>query len=235
MGIWCIDKSTFFRHQRELLFPSIKTVWSRQQMNLIGLLRARGDGIVLGGDGRADSMGHSAKYGTYTCIELLWNCIVDIHIETSSEVGGSYHMELEGLKRSLDLLTDWLDVNTLVTDRHRQIAKYIRENHNSIVHLFDIWHVSKAVSKKLEAAAKLKGCEELRPWIRSIINHLYWSAMSTPPGQGHVIVAKWVSVVNHISNIHVHSNQHFNVCLHGPLEGENANKQWVRVGEKSFA
>ena len=32
---------------------------------MIGLLRARNDRIVLGGDGRADSAGHSAKYGTY--------------------------------------------------------------------------------------------------------------------------------------------------------------------------
>ena len=62
MGLWTIEKTTFFRHQKELLFPAIKTAWERQQQTLIGLFRARNDRIVLGGDGRADSAGHSAKY-----------------------------------------------------------------------------------------------------------------------------------------------------------------------------
>ena len=38
MGLWTLEKTTFFRHQRELLFPAIKTVWERQQQTLIGLL-----------------------------------------------------------------------------------------------------------------------------------------------------------------------------------------------------
>lgn len=233
MRLWGIEKSTFFRHQRELLFPSIKRVWQRHQETLIGLLSARGDGIVIGGDGRADSMGHCAKYGTYTCIELLWNCIVDVRVVSSSEVGGSYHMELEGLKRSLNHLRQWLEIKTLVTDRHRQIAKWIRENYSTILHLYDIWHVAKAVGKKLEAAAKLRDCEDIRPWIQSIVNHLYWSAVTSNPGQGELIVAKWSSVINHVINKHKHNNVLFPECLHGVLEGRESRKKWIRPGSKS--
>ena len=233
MRLWGIEKSTFFRHQKELLFPAINSVWNRHQQNLIGLLRARNDGVVIGGDGRADSMGHCAKYGTYTCIELLWNCIIDIKLVTSSEVGGSYHMELEGLKRSLEYLSEWLDIKKIVTDRHRQIAKWMRENHSGILHLYDIWHVAKGVGKKLEAAAKLKECQDIRPWIQSIVNHLYWSAISTTPGEGEVIVAKWASVINHVMNIHKHNNPHFSSCMHGQLEGREARKKWLQRGSKS--
>ena len=36
--------------------------------------------LVLGGDGRADSPGHSAKYGTYSLLELLCNKIIDFRL-----------------------------------------------------------------------------------------------------------------------------------------------------------
>ena len=51
-------------------------------------------------------MGPCAKYGIYTCMELNWNCILDIQLITSTEVGGSYHMELAGLQKSLNQLSD---------------------------------------------------------------------------------------------------------------------------------
>ena len=56
---------------------------------------------MIGGDGRADSPGHSAKFGAYTAMELR---VIDIQLVQSNEVGCSYHMELEGLKRTVDML-----------------------------------------------------------------------------------------------------------------------------------
>ena len=53
-------------------------------------------------------------------------------------------MEKEGLIRSLACLKDHdLDVNVLITDSHRQIAKYVREEHPDIQHRYDVWHVAK--------------------------------------------------------------------------------------------
>ncbi|KAK7889099.1 hypothetical protein WMY93_024659 [Mugilogobius chulae] len=48
---------------------------------------------------RADSPGHSAKYGSYTIMELESEKILDIQLVQSNEVGGSFYMEKEGLKR----------------------------------------------------------------------------------------------------------------------------------------
>jgi len=31
----------------------------------------------------------------------------------------------------------------LVTDRHVQIKKYLREEHQEIKHYFDVWHIAK--------------------------------------------------------------------------------------------
>ena len=53
-------------------------------------------------------------------------------------------MEKEGLNRVLEFLKEKdLQVGTLVTDRHQQITKWIREHHTNVKHYFDVWHVAK--------------------------------------------------------------------------------------------
>ncbi len=47
-------------------------------------------GLVLGGDGRADSPGHSAKFGSYTMMELKKRIVLDLQlVQISSEY--AYH------------------------------------------------------------------------------------------------------------------------------------------------
>lgn len=36
-----------------------------------------------------------------------------------------------------------LTIDKMVTDRHRQLAKYIREIMPAIIHMYDVWHVAK--------------------------------------------------------------------------------------------
>ena len=58
----------------------------------------------------------------------------------------SYHMEKEGLVRAVDFIEgQGLDIGVLVTDRHRQIAKWVRENMSSTDHRYDIWHLAKGM------------------------------------------------------------------------------------------
>ena len=54
-------------------------------------------------------------------------------------------MELEGLKRAVNrLVLAGVNIGTVVTDRHLQISKWIRENMPSgTIHLYDVWHVAK--------------------------------------------------------------------------------------------
>jgi len=64
----------------------------------------------------------------------------------SNEVGGSTYMEKAGLTRSIDLLeANKLHVDVLITDRHPQIQKYVRESKPSIAHYYDVWHVAKGM------------------------------------------------------------------------------------------
>ena len=52
-------------------------------------------------------------------------------------------MEGEGLARSLQWIQTFVAVDTLITDRHVSIKKYLHDQHPNIEHLFDIWHVAK--------------------------------------------------------------------------------------------
>lgn len=40
--------------------------WKSYQKKMLDNIKSMGSGVVLAGDGRHDSMGHSAKYGAYT-------------------------------------------------------------------------------------------------------------------------------------------------------------------------
>ena len=55
-----------------------------------------------------------------------------------------------------------LKVSVFVSDRHRGIAKLIREVCKETTHYYDIWHVAPSVTKKLLAASKEKGCEIIK-------------------------------------------------------------------------
>ena len=49
--------------------------------------------MTLAGDGRCDSPGHSAKYGTYTVLDVKSNKIVDFKVVSVCEVKNSNAME----------------------------------------------------------------------------------------------------------------------------------------------
>ncbi|KAM7298078.1 hypothetical protein ISCGN_018707 [Ixodes scapularis] len=151
MGIACFCYKTFFIIQKAFLLPAIEKVWNKHQLELVSA--AAGRQLVIAGDGRADSPGHSAKYGTYTMLDVEDNKVLHVETVQSNETGGSYHMELEGLRRSLDIFeAHSLVVAVLVTDRHPQLSAWLEREHPDICHLFDCWHVAKEYVGELMAA-----------------------------------------------------------------------------------
>ena len=74
-----ISKVTYFRHQN-YLHPAIHNIWEKNQTLLLSKLVKKQQGLVLGGDGRSERPGHSAKYGSYSILELNTNKIVDIKL-----------------------------------------------------------------------------------------------------------------------------------------------------------
>ncbi|XP_051950019.1 uncharacterized protein LOC127620809 isoform X2 [Xyrauchen texanus] len=218
-------------HQRRYTIPVIVQAWQNDQAKNFSDLRAMDGGLVLAGDCRSNSPGHCAKYGSYSLIEDRVNKVVDVQLVQSSEVPNSSWCELEGLKRSVGLLRGKdLHLATLITDRHRQVAKWVREelSPEGTRHYFDVCHIAKSLGKALDAASK--ECDQLQLWRPAIVNHLYWTAASTPDGNPAVMEAKWKSLVNHIQDIHDHDTPAFSSCAHGPLDGDQRNKEWLDPG-----
>ena len=79
MNIACITDRAYYIHQKEYLEPAVISVWDTKQAELLAQCRASGNPLTIGGDGRADSPGHSAKYGSYGIIDLSSNKV--IHLE----------------------------------------------------------------------------------------------------------------------------------------------------------
>lgn len=138
-------------------------------------------------------------------------------------------MELKGAQDSFTFLERaGIEIATFISDRHRGIAKWIKENRPNTTHFFDIWHLAKSIGKKLLKIGKESGCEVIVKWQKSIRNHLHWCAISTKTGFQELIIAKWKSLLRHISNKHKkHPESLFKQCLHGKL----TRKHWIKVGK----
>eukprot|EP00057_Strongylocentrotus_purpuratus_P012939 XP_011667413.1 PREDICTED: uncharacterized protein LOC105439756 [Strongylocentrotus purpuratus] len=216
MNLKAISVNTFLGYQRDYFQPAIIRVMKKEQTKLIRDI-PEGEQLILGGDGRADSPGHSAKYGSYVLMDLKTSKIMDMQLVQSNEVTSSNAMEKEGLVRGLTSLQEkGVEIESLVTDRHASVAKWMRENQPDIKHQYDVWHIAKGLKKKIKAVSKLKDCGVVGRWSRSIINRVYWCASSTPDGDGAVIVAKYKSILNHVRNLHDN---------HGDLSSQHVN-QW---------
>lgn len=82
------------------------------------------------------------------------------------------------------------------------------------------------IQKKINVLSKQKDCELALLWKKSIVNHVYWSASSTPDGDGEMMVAKYKSVFNHIRDVHEHEGV-FPRCQHAAVYPP---REWMREG-----
>lgn len=151
-----------------------------------------------------------------------------MELVTVTEVKNSNAMEKEGLVRGLKAMKDnGITVKELITDRHGEIRKYLRENEKKVKHSLDVWHVAKGLGKKLDKMGIKTGMEPVNLWKRSIRNHIYWVASSSADQTSEVMVAKWESVANHIQNKHRHTNPLYPRCEHKRLTGPDRKKKWM--------
>ncbi|XP_065895298.1 uncharacterized protein [Dysidea avara] len=149
MNIACITDRAYYIHQKEYLEPAVISVWDTKQAELLAQCRASGNPLTIGGDGRADSPGHSAKYGSYGIIDLSSNKVIHLELVQSNLVASSNHMEKEGLKNALQFLMEKsINIGALITDRHKQVTKFVSQSYPDIDHPFDVWHVAKGVKKE---------------------------------------------------------------------------------------
>ncbi|XP_074647484.1 uncharacterized protein LOC141903285 [Tubulanus polymorphus] len=189
---------SFFRYQQNFFHGAINWVWEVSRKTILDGLNGE---RLLGGDGRCDSMGHSAKFWSYSIMDIKAKKVVSLQLVQSNEVKNSNAMELEGLKRCTTELGN-IPVKAFISDMHLQIGKWIRTVWK-VSHYYDCWHVVKSITKKLEKLAKTKAFVDIQDWVKSLKYHLYWCVSSSPKDDKESIKKKWLSAVEHVQGVHV--------------------------------
>ena len=228
-----LGKTAFYNMQSNYLLPVVDRAWTDEKSKVLN--DAKVDGYInLNGDGRCDSPGYSAKYGTYTMMNDEAK-IVTFNLVQSTEVSSSNAMEKEGFERCLKEVEECVPIQRIATDWHISIASAMDKNHRHINHQYDVWHLAKSINKKLSKKAKLKGNEELAPWIKSITNHLWWCSSSCD-GNAEELIEKWKSVLYHITDKHTRTgNKIVHQCSHPSLtEEQKRKKKWLSPTSQAY-
>lgn len=125
LNVAFISERSFSRLQTTCAIPVVKELWENMKEKIWETLQ--GEAIVVAGDGRNDSPGHSAKYCVYTLMEHYLDIIVDLEVVDKRETGGSSAtMEKLALKRLIERAMKDLKVVDLVTDASSMIIALIR-------------------------------------------------------------------------------------------------------------
>ena len=104
--------------------------------------------ISISGDAHCDSPGYSAKYSTYSIMDIVSNQIIHFYVTHVGTVENSSRMEKAGLIDVLDKVKSLgVTVSLLTTDRHPQVSKYMRKERKDVKHQYDIWHFTKNIKK----------------------------------------------------------------------------------------
>lgn len=229
-----ISHTTFDKIQRQCLMPVVKHAWSTFQNVDLEKVRSANNLFRLAGDGRCDSPGFSAKYCTYSLLDIETQRVCMFVIVKVSETGSSSKMEVVGFRRCMNFLLDQgFEIAVLATDRHVQIRSIMGKEYSNTEHQFDVWHLTKSIKKKLVQKAKTKGCEHLSLWIKAVCNHLWWCA-SNCNGDKEFLEESWISICYHIVNVHTFDGKHITACAHEPISEElSLKKKWLEKDSKA--
>ena len=131
----------------------MNSFYKRYPRKIINICTTREESNCIG-DGRSDSPGCSAKYGTYGLMSTDLNKIADFFVVHVSTAGNSSRMEKKGLQTLLEKYSNSIKITTVTTDRHVQISSFLSREYPEVLHQFDVWHFGKSVKKTLSEIVK---------------------------------------------------------------------------------
>jgi len=137
-----MSHTTFYHVQRSNLIPVIMAAWKTHQQSLFTELHHSGEPLRLCGDGRMDSPGFSAKYCTYSLMDMTTDKILAFAVVDVTEAGGSSTNTFTFERCLQELLDNGFTVAVVTTDRHVQVRSLLNKKYPSIKHQFDVWHVA---------------------------------------------------------------------------------------------
>uniref|UniRef100_A0A803J2M4 THAP-type domain-containing protein n=1 Tax=Xenopus tropicalis TaxID=8364 RepID=A0A803J2M4_XENTR len=223
MSIPFFSHTTYYTYQKRYLFPAIDLAWIKEQELLKEEIADKA--VVLAGDGQFDSPGYSAKYCTYTMMDIMTKKILHFTIEQIFPGQSSGQMEGIAFKKCLSSLEKkGIDVRVMATDRHSCIRSMMKVTYPTINHQFDVWHICKSLVKKLTAASKKRKYKDIAHWIGPITNHLWWCSQTCDHNVDNLL-DKWRSVLYHIANKHTFRN----------LKTYKKYKKWITPSHPAYS
>ncbi|XP_052224091.1 uncharacterized protein LOC127839744 [Dreissena polymorpha] len=200
MNFKIMSSTSFHKIQRTYLISTVDEYWEKQQREVLSSFE--GHKLIVMGDGRNDSPGHSAQYCSYTMMEYDSKKFLTLRtLDKRSTDRKSTNMEKVGLEQAIQELTDNnIAVEEVVTDAHLGIGSIMKKKDPEIKHSHDIWHAAKNLGKRLGKIVKKKANQILIPWLKDIVNH-FWFACSKADSYEEFL-SIWRGVLHHITNKH---------------------------------
>lgn len=117
---WFDNYDPFFHSLQRLYFhPVIEDAWEESRREL---MKGVANGVILAGDGRMDSPGHSAQFCTYSLMDHDRKCVLSMQCIDVRQAKHSNDMERVGLLKAIDDLRRLgVKIGEVVTDGHIQI------------------------------------------------------------------------------------------------------------------
>ncbi|XP_044126121.1 uncharacterized protein LOC122920577 isoform X1 [Bufo gargarizans] len=229
LNLKSIDKSTYSKTQSMYLFPTINHHWKEEQKAVIQSVQERP--LCLAGDQQLDNPGFSARYSIYSMMDVASKKICSFSVQPVIPQVTLEDLEKIGFQKSMgELQTLNAEVEMIVTDRSVAIQELLKNNYPGIIHQLDLWHLSKSVGNEVLMAAKHKDCEILYEWVEAIRNHIWWSSCTCCKNPD-LLIEKWKSVLQHVTNVHEWGgNSDCKACHHPPLPEEVVNStNWLKI------
>lgn len=226
------SKATYHTYLNKFIYGGIDYCWLEEKDKIKQKLQK--NPVYLVGDGQCDSPGFSAKYCTYTVMEMESELILDFETVQVSQTTSSVAMEKMAFQICLDrIIEDNYDVQILGTDRHLGINKKMREEYSQICHQYDLWHYVKSLKKKLLEASKKAHCKDLLFWTSAVVNHFYWCSRQCK-GDEDIFWRTWTSLLYHVRNIHEWEDAGENFsCQHSSIS-DSDHVEWLLKPSAAF-
>ncbi|XP_069109329.1 uncharacterized protein [Argopecten irradians] len=201
LNLGMISSTSHLRVQRTFTVPVIDSSYQTLMRETIN--KYKGKELVVAGDARNDSPGHTAMYCTYTFIEYETKDIVSsIVIDKRMTNLKSINMEKEGMLRAMkSLLDEGVLIKEVCTDAHTQIASMLKKDYPLLKHSFDTWHGAKNFGKKMTAVAAETRNKDHRPWVQDLVNH-FWYCSRKAQGSEMALISRWRGILHHVTDVH---------------------------------
>ena len=79
-NISCFSERTYYNIKQHYFVPAVERVWKAHQDALFDVIRQQNEDVVVGGDVRYCSPVHTAKYGSYSLMDLELGQILKVQL-----------------------------------------------------------------------------------------------------------------------------------------------------------